>query len=284
MHNERSFGVNPQLSHWNDDSTYNYNFQQWRNGFFIGLMKPDDYRVVVGPLGMDTSTSAQVTATLTTSSIPVGFSVYNTSEKKKIKFAFLEYDFQGGAGAFSARYDPIFKSRSDVIIFLEKDSRDSLVITWAVTMTFDSLKRNPIAGDTLTVVLSKLFRTTDVFEFATQAQRADPAKAKQDLDNVRVVPNPYVAAATWEERNPFSTGRGPRSIHFTHLPQKCTIRIFNVSGELVTTIYHESSLLDGKAEWNLLTRDNLPAAYGVYIFHLDAPGIGEKIGKFAVIK
>ena len=98
------------------------------------------------------------------------------------------------------------------------------------------------------------------------------------------MPNPYIAAATWEERNPFPSGRGPRSIHFNHLPQKCTIRIFNVSGELVTTIEHESSMLDGTSEWNLLTRDNLPAAYGVYIYHVDAPGIGEKVGKFAVIK
>jgi hypothetical protein len=284
MHNEKNFGVNPTLSGWNHDSVYAYNFQQWRNGFFIGVMKPDDYRIVIGSIGRDTSTQFKITASLTTPSVPVGFSVYNVSEKKKIQFAFAEFDVQGGAGAFSARYDPTFKSRSDIIVFLEKDSRDSLVITWAVTMTFDSTRRNPVSGDTLSVILSKLFRSTDVFEFTTKAQSVDPAKAKQDLDLIRVVPNPYVAAATWEERNPFSTGRGPRSIHFTHLPQKCTIRIFNVSGDLVTTIYHDSSLLDGKAEWNLLTRDNLPAAYGVYIFHVDAPGIGEKIGKFAVIK
>ena len=36
--------------------------------------------------------------------------------------------------------------------------------------------------------------------------------------------------------------------------------------------------------WNLLTKDNLSLAYGVYIYHVDAPGIGEHIGKFAVIK
>jgi hypothetical protein len=41
---------------------------------------------------------------------------------------------------------------------------------------------------------------------------------------------------------------------------------------------------DGSAEWNLLTRDNLSAAYGVYIYHVDAPDIGETVGKFAIIK
>jgi len=33
-----------------------------------------------------------------------------------------------------------------------------------------------------------------------------------------------------------------------------------------------------------LTRDNLSVAYGIYIYHIDAPGVGEKVGKFAIIK
>jgi len=28
----------------------------------------------------------------------------------------------------------------------------------------------------------------------------------------------------------------------------------------------------------------LDIAYGVYLYHIDAPGIGERTGKFAVIK
>ena len=85
-------------------------------------------------------------------------------------------------------------------------------------------------------------------------------------------------------KNPYSSGRGPRSIHFTHLPSQCTIRIFTVNGELVKEIQHESNLMDGSAEWDLLTKDNLSASYGVYIFHVDAPDIGTKVGKFAIIK
>jgi hypothetical protein len=68
------------------------------------------------------------------------------------------------------------------------------------------------------------------------------------------------------------------------LPNQCTIRIFTVNGELVKEIQHESNLMDGSAEWDLLTKDNLSASYGVYIFHVDAPGIGVKVGKFAIIK
>ena len=36
--------------------------------------------------------------------------------------------------------------------------------------------------------------------------------------------------------------------------------------------------------WDLTTKDNFPLAYGVYLYHVDAPGIGEKLGRFAVIK
>jgi hypothetical protein len=34
----------------------------------------------------------------------------------------------------------------------------------------------------------------------------------------------------------------------------------------------------------MLSKDNLDISYGIYIYHVDAPGIGEKIGKFVVIK
>lgn len=109
-------------------------------------------------------------------------------------------------------------------------------------------------------------------------------QAKVDLNNIKVVPNPYLANALWEPKNPYSSGRGPRSIHFTHLPSKCTIRIFTVNGELVKEINHDNNMNDGTAEWNLLTKDNLSASYGIYIYHVDAPGVGTKAGKFAIIK
>jgi hypothetical protein len=88
----------------------------------------------------------------------------------------------------------------------------------------------------------------------------------------------------WESKNPYQSGRGPRSLHFTHLPSQCTIRIFTVTGELVDVIEHDSPMNDGAAEWDMLTKDNLSIAYGVYVYHVEAPGVGEKVGKFAVIK
>ena len=49
------------------------------------------------------------------------------------------------------------------------------------------------------------------------------------------------------------------------------------------TIEHSSSLDNGKAFWDLRTKDNMNIAYGLYIFHVDSSE-GSVIGKFAVIK
>ncbi|MDP3583243.1 MAG: hypothetical protein Q8S39_15005, partial [Ignavibacteria bacterium] len=96
--------------------------------------------------------------------------------------------------------------------------------------------------------------------------------------------NPYVASAQWEAKNPYASGRGPRSLHFTHLPSKCTIRIFTINGELVDVIEHDSPFNDGSEEWKMLTKDKLNVAYGIYVYHITAPSVGDKIGKFAIIK
>ena len=284
MRNEKNFGVDPKLSGWNRLGVYNFDFKQWKSGFVVGQQNPSDYKIVFGPVGMDTSTSFIVRSfSGPLPAVPVNFKVFNTLANKQIDFAFWELDQTGGPGVFSASQVG-FDNISDFIIFLERDTRDSLAITWGVNVGFDSVLSAPRTGDTLTVVLSKLFRKEDVFEFTTTAPKIDQPAAKLALNDIKVVPNPYIASATWEERNSYTSGRGPRAIHFNHLPQQCTIRIYTISGELVATIDHNAPMNDGTAEWNLLTRDNLAVAYGVYIYHVDAPGIGEKVGKFALIK
>ena len=53
---------------------------------------------------------------------------------------------------------------------------------------------------------------------------------------------------------------------------------------LLKTIDHSSALNHGTGKWDLLTKDNLTAAYGIYVYHIEAPGVGERIGKMAIIK
>jgi hypothetical protein len=68
------------------------------------------------------------------------------------------------------------------------------------------------------------------------------------------------------------------------LPAQCTIRIYTIAGALVKTLYKNTSPMDGSLPWNLVSDDGMDIAYGLYIFHVDAPGIGQHIGKFVVVK
>ena len=98
------------------------------------------------------------------------------------------------------------------------------------------------------------------------------------------MPNPYFAASAFVGKNTFNSGRGPREIKFRYLPSNFTIRIYTISGELVRTIKHSSPIESGTGKWDLLTNDNLSAAFGVYVYHVDAGGLGEKVGKLAIVK
>jgi hypothetical protein len=97
-----------------------------------------------------------------------------------------------------------------------------------------------------------------------------------------VVPNPYVASASFEPERFAVSGRGERRMEFRGLPARCTIRIYTVLGDLVQILEHDGST-DGYVPWDLRTRDNLDVAPGLYLFHVDADA-GRKIGKFAIIK
>ena len=103
---------------------------------------------------------------------------------------------------------------------------------------------------------------------------------------MRVVPNPYVAGASWERDLPptITSGRGERRIDFIHLPAGAKVQIFNVRGELVRTLYHDGGMDDGTVRWDLRTRENLEVAYGIYLYHVEVEGLGSTTGKLAIIK
>lgn len=157
------------------------------------------------------------------------------------------------------------------------------------TLIIDTLAVDPIlpaAGDTMYVFTLKPFRSGDVFELTTRAAYVDEVEAKNSLDRIAVVPNPYVAAASWEQQLPpgILSGRGERKIAFINLPQSCTIRIYTVRGYLVDTIIHNSEINNGSEFWDMRTKDGLDIAYGLYFYHVEGSELGEKTGKFVIIK
>jgi len=241
----------------------------------------NDFRITFGETGMDTSVQYYRARTVFPP-IPVNFTVrslVNGTEGPKIPFAFRSRD--GEDGVFT------FGKFSDEIILMNQDG-DSLVASWDFALTAsadDSVRRNPRAGDVADIILKRPFLKHDVFEFVTAGPKADPALAKNQMDRIKVVPNPYVIGNSWEPTNPYANGRGPRELHFIHLPNRCTIKIFNSIGQLVKSIdYQNSNLEDGTYIWDMMSRDNLDIAYGIYVYQVDAGAAGRKIGKFAVIK
>ncbi len=149
----------------------------------------------------------------------------------------------------------------------------------------DTVGIAPGAGDRFYIGTKRPFTSSDVYQFTTRASAIDEAKLSNDLDNIYVVPNPYVVTNQLEQLDlQKPRDRGPRRLYFNNLPAVCTIRIYTVNGELVDILEHNSSIDDGKEFWDLTTRDNFPIAFGMYLYHVDAGKLGEKIGRFAVIK
>lgn len=141
----------------------------------------------------------------------------------------------------------------------------------------------PDAGDVLRITVKREFFDGDYFQFTLRGAAIDPALGLEELEDIAVVPNPYVGASEYEPRSQI-TGRGERRIRFINLPQRATINIFNLRGEKIRTLRHEGVGSDGSMFYDLQTEGGQDLAFGVYIYHVEADGIGEHIGKFAVVK
>jgi hypothetical protein len=138
-------------------------------------------------------------------------------------------------------------------------------------------------GDVFDIRPHRPFSSDDVFTFSTTAQHVDPSAAKVAwADKPYVVPNPYSGAASFEAARFATSGRGERRMEFRAIPQNAVIRIYSVRGDLVQTLRQDGSNT-GFVAWNLRTRDNLDVAPGLFVYHVEAPGIGNYPGKFAVI-
>ncbi len=142
----------------------------------------------------------------------------------------------------------------------------------------------PQPGSVLHIKTKKPFRATDVFNFSvSKSENLNKKLAQSQLQDIKVVPNPYVAANLMEPKVRQGLNQR-RLLMFTHVPAKCTISIHSVSGNLVDVIEVNNADDDGHAFWDMQTKEGLEISYGLYIYRVDAPGIGEHIGKFAVIK
>ncbi|MDR0363791.1 MAG: hypothetical protein LBH92_02040 [Bacteroidales bacterium] len=132
-----------------------------------------------------------------------------------------------------------------------------------------------------------------MFEFSTKGMEPiyyDQVKSKSDLEEIRVVPNPYYAYSNYESSSI------DNRVKISNLPRKCTVSIYNIGGTLVRQFSKdtpESTFLTGEnsfVDWDLKNFAGIPISGGVYIVHVKAYDdnnkvIGEKVIKwFGVIR
>jgi hypothetical protein len=94
--------------------------------------------------------------------------------------------------------------------------------------------------------------------------------------NVSVFPNPFRLVSG------LPTAGEESSLVFTNLPEVCTIRIFTVNGELVTTIEHKNPN-SGEEVWQQLTDSRQKTAAGIYLYTVESE-VGTAKGTILLIK
>ncbi len=121
---------------------------------------------------------------------------------------------------------------------------------------------------------------------------------------VSVFPNPYKVEAKWD------AGRLVRDhyLWFANLPQRCTIRIYTLAGDLLKRVDFDGAIYDGSSArglfdpaaetalgapslsgslyaWDLITDQGQAAASGLYLFAVEDGATGAvQRGKFLVVK
>jgi len=155
-------------------------------------------------------------------------------------------------------------------------------LAYAYTIKF--IEGLPVPGSVLYIKTKRSFRETDQFNFSiSRSELLNKELAKTQLKDIRVVPNPYVASNLMEPKVRQGLNQR-RRLMFTHVPATCKISIYSVSGYLVDIIDVNNEADDGHAFWDMQTKEGLEISYGLYIYRVEAPGLGEHMGKFAVIK
>ena len=112
------------------------------------------------------------------------------------------------------------------------------------------------------------FGTADL---APKKLKDNPNADKQALlDRINVVPNPYYGYAGYENN------RLDTRVRFINLPKKAVVSVYSLEGALIRRLEKDNantSFID----WDIRNAKGLPVASGMYMIHVNADGIGERV-------
>ncbi|GIV34009.1 MAG: hypothetical protein KatS3mg031_1544 [Chitinophagales bacterium] len=118
----------------------------------------------------------------------------------------------------------------------------------------------------------------------TKYQQTETARTACDLINV--VPNPYYAYSAYE------TSQLDNRIKITNLPDNCTVTIYTLNGVIVRKFERAVTTdispgnpvtevnLDNTIDWDLKNSKGIPVASGIYLIHVKADGVCERVVKW----
>jgi len=133
------------------------------------------------------------------------------------------------------------------------------------------------AGDTLYFRTIKPFENGDEFTFTAANFSEEVPLTENDLSRIKVVPNPYMVSAQWEQ------SEYKKKLLFTNLPSECLIKIYTLTGEFVNSVEHDNPYDDSES-WDLTTINRQEVAPGLYVFSVELPDGKKHVGKFAIIR
>jgi len=172
--------------------------------------------------------------------------------------------------------DSIIASRDSL------ESGDSMTgVGFTVEVRFDPLHLPVGSMVEIQTVARRNLTYQDEFTFSTIGAQVDNATIARELDNVKVVPNPYFVSSLYEREFGALRREPIRQLKFNNLPPKCTIYIFSIAGDKVQTLYHDTD--NGTVTWDMRSAGNREIAPGVYLYLVKTDN-AEKLGRFAVIK
>lgn len=110
-----------------------------------------------------------------------------------------------------------------------------------------------------------------MYQFSTSGVATETGNTQlvknEVLDTINVVPNPYYAYSNYE------TSRLDNRIKIINLPERATIKIYDISGTLIRTLEKDNSRTE--VEWDLRNEARIPISGGMYMFHVSVPNVGE---------
>ncbi|MFQ5499926.1 MAG: hypothetical protein ACE5FH_09655, partial [Candidatus Zixiibacteriota bacterium] len=147
---------------------------------------------------------------------------------------------------------------------------------WVLWMNERGSSRGPLAEEcTLTLTPNIVNTPVDTFTFVATAPTVVASGSENLMDRIRAVPNPYYLQSAYDN------SVVERRMKFSNLPEKCTIKIFTLGGDLVASVDHDDPNQSFE-EWNVESSNGIPIASGIYIYVVESDAFGNKIGKMAI--